>query len=481
MRFSRMMLVVAAFLINSVFNFALGLLIARFLGPEGFGQYAIAAALAVVVNTLFLDWIRFAATRFYSERARADDPAVRGTLDAIFILSSLGALAASGALLWIGQDFKLALALAALTPLMGLCNGLFDYHAALLRARDDRRGFALMVIVKNLLSLPLMVGGAFWLESPALVAAGFIVSILATLAIAWRRLRDPGVRVLRPDWMQAGGFFAYGFPVIIALLIYYLIPLWNRTAIVNDLGFAASGQFSLAYDIAIRMVQTVGSALDIILFQIAVRKEDEHGIEKAKAQLSANMGMVFAAVAAVVLGYWLVLPSFEAVLAPTAFRGAFAEVTAILLPGLACYALIQYALTPVFQLKRRTWPVIICAALALAINAALVLPLGAEAKLADYARAQSLAYGAALLAAAVLALSQLRVLPRAIDLAKALAALTVMALAVWPFRSMTPGLTPLLASAAAGGIAFAAVVVVLDMGGLRVRLLSRFKGRVAAA
>ncbi len=475
------MLVVLAFVVNSAFNFALGLLVARFLGPEGFGQYAIAAALAVVVNTLFLDWIRLAATRFYSVRTRSDDPAVRGTLDAIFVLSSLGALAASAGLLALGHDFKLALALAALTPLMGLCNGLFDYHAALLRAREDQRGFALMVIAKNLLSLPLMVGGALWLGSPTAVAAGFILSILATLAIAWRRLRDPGVRIHRPDWLKAGGFMTYGVPVMVAVLLYYLLPLWNRAAIANDLGFAASGQFSLAYDIAVRVVQTVGSALDIVLFQMALKAEDDRGIAEAKAQLSANMGMVFTAVAAVVIGYWLVLPSFEATLAPAAFRGSFAEVTTLLLPGLACYALVLYAVTPVLQLKRRTWPVILCALLALAANAMLVLPLGPEAKLADYARAQSFAYGVALAAAALLALGQMRVLPRAADIGAAVLATLAMALAAWPFRTMPPGWLPLLGGAAAGGLAFIAVIAALDMGGIRGRILGRLRRTATAA
>jgi O-antigen/teichoic acid export membrane protein len=475
------MLVVAAFLVNSVFNFALGLLVARFLGPEGFGQYAIAAALAVVVNTLFLDWIRLAATRFYSERTRADDPAVRGTLDAIFVLSSLGALVASAGLLALGHDFKLALALAALTPLMGLCNGLFDYHAALLRAREDQRGFAIMVIAKNLLSLPLMVGGALWFASPAAVAAGFIVSVVATFAVAWRRLRDPAVRIHRPDWMKAGEFMTYGVPVMAAVLLYYLLPLWNRASIANDLGFAASGQFSLAYDIAVRVVQTVGSALDIILFQIALKAEDERGMEDAKAQLSANMGIVFTAVAAVVAGYWLVLPSFEATLAPAAFRGPFAEVTTLLLPGLACYALILYAATPVLQLRRRTWPVILCALLALGVNAVLVLPLGAEAKLADYARAQSFAYGVALVATVMLALGQMRVLPRAADIGKALLAVLAMALAAWPFRTMPPGWLPLLGGVTAGGMAFITVIAALDMGGLRGRMASVLRKKPAVA
>jgi O-antigen/teichoic acid export membrane protein len=474
------MLVVAAFLVNSVFNFALGLLVARFLGPEAFGQYAIAAALAIVVNTLFLDWIRLAATRFYSERTRAEDPAVRGTLDVLFVLSSLGALAASAGLLVLGHDFKLALALAALTPLMGLCNGLFDYHAALLRARDDRRGFALMVIAKNLLSLPLMVGGALWLASPAAVAAGFILSMFATLAVAWRRLRDPALRVHRPDWMKAGEFMTYGFPVMAATLLYYLLPLWNRASIANDLGFAASGQFSLAYDIAVRVVQTVGSALDIVLFQIALRAEDERGIDEAKAQLSANMGLVCMAVAAVTVGYWLVLPSFEATLAPAAFRGPFSEVTTLLLPGLACYALILYAATPVMQLRLRTWPVILCALLALGVNAALVLLPGSEARLADYARAQSFAYGVALVAAILLALGQMRVLPRAADIGKALFATLAMALAAWPFRTMAPGWLPLLGGFVAGGTAFIAVVAALDMGGLRERIVGRSRNAASA-
>ncbi|MGL4240532.1 MAG: lipopolysaccharide biosynthesis protein [Beijerinckiaceae bacterium] len=469
------MLVVAAFLINSVFNFALGLLIARFLGPAGFGQYAIAAALAVVVNTLFLDWIRLAATRFYSEKSRADDPSIRGTLDAIFALSSIGLTLASGALILLGHDFNLALALALLTPAMGVCNGLFDYHAALLRARFDQKGFALMVIVKNVLSLAFMVGGALWLQSPIAVAAGFILSVIATLAIAWRRLRDPGVEILRPDWMRAQGFLAYGFPVVLAILIYYLIPLWNRAAIAGELGFAASGQFSLAYDIAVRTVQTVGSALDIILFQLALKTEDERGIEEAKAQLSANMGIVLLAVMAVVAGYWLILPSFEAALVPQPFRGAFAEVTTILLPGLACYALIQYAATPVLQLGRRTWPVVLCALLALVVNALLVLPLGQEARITDYARAQSFAYGVALFAAVLLAAGHMRVLPKARDGAAAVVAVLAMAAAIWPIRAMGPGWIPLALSIIAGGAAFAVVALAFDAGGLRVRLRSALK------
>jgi O-antigen/teichoic acid export membrane protein len=461
------MLVISTFLINSVLNFALGLLIARFLGPQGFGQYAIAASFAVVLNTLFLDWIRLAATRFYSDKTREENPAVRGTLDAIFILSSFGVVITCSVAIALGFDFGLTVALAALVPAMSICNGLFDYHTALARARFEERTYSLMVILKNALSLILMVGGAWWFQSPVLVATGFFVSILATLLLARRRLLDPLVKIHAPDWKDAKRFFFYGFPVILASMIYYVIPLWNRAAIANTLGFAASGQFSLGYDIAIRVVQTVGSALDIILFQIALRLETNNGIDDAKRQVAANMGIVFAAVAAVATGYWLVLPSFEAVLVPEAFRGNFASVTTLLLPGLVCFALIQAAISPVFQLRQKTWPVVIAALVAFGVNAALTWNAGLNATINDYARIQAYSYMAGFVFAMGLALYTARAFPGLRDVAGTCVATLAMVGAVWPLRGMSPGVITLIAGVLTGAIAFAVVAYAVNLGDCR--------------
>jgi len=45
----------------------------------------------------------------------------------------------------------------------------------------------------------------------------------------------------------------------------------------SSLGFAEAGQLSLAYEIGIRIVGAIGSALDVILFQIAVLAEKTDG------------------------------------------------------------------------------------------------------------------------------------------------------------------------------------------------------------
>src|SRR5580704_325890 len=93
------MIVGFAFASNTLFNFLVGLFVAKFLGPDEFGRFAIASATAVIVNTGALDWIRLSAVRFYSARTRADHPEMRATLDACFValtlLLALGAVALS--------------------------------------------------------------------------------------------------------------------------------------------------------------------------------------------------------------------------------------------------------------------------------------------------------------------------------------------------------------------------------------------------
>ena len=74
------MKVLAAFVINALFNFVIGLVVAKFLGPEEYGRFALALALGLVIQTAVFDWIRLSAIRFYSERTRQDEPEVRAMI-----------------------------------------------------------------------------------------------------------------------------------------------------------------------------------------------------------------------------------------------------------------------------------------------------------------------------------------------------------------------------------------------------------------
>ncbi|HRY05033.1 MAG TPA: lipopolysaccharide biosynthesis protein, partial [Beijerinckiaceae bacterium] len=84
------MKVLLAFVVNALFNFVIGLIVAKFLGPEEYGRFALALALGLVIQTAVFDWIRLSAIRFYSQRTRDDEPQVRATLDTAFAILAVG-------------------------------------------------------------------------------------------------------------------------------------------------------------------------------------------------------------------------------------------------------------------------------------------------------------------------------------------------------------------------------------------------------
>ena len=75
-------------LCNILFNFAIGLLVAKFLGPEEYGRFALAYATAIFVQTGFFDWIRvWGHAVLFRTRIRDEEPAGAG--DARFRLLQL--------------------------------------------------------------------------------------------------------------------------------------------------------------------------------------------------------------------------------------------------------------------------------------------------------------------------------------------------------------------------------------------------------
>src|SRR5215218_4171786 len=176
-------------------------------------------------------------------------------------------------------------ALLAAATAAGIGMALFDYRGALARARFLERSYAQIVLFKNAVAFLLMVGGAFLFHSPALVLCGAAASGAAALLVARRALADPQ---LRPGLAQRGHlrtFAIYAMPLVAANILYQLMPLMNRSALALSADYAEAGKFSLAADLGLRLFMTLGSGLDILLFQIAVRIEAARGRAEAEGQI----------------------------------------------------------------------------------------------------------------------------------------------------------------------------------------------------
>ena len=473
------MLTIAVFTANSLLNFVVGLLVAKFLGPAEYGRFTLALSAAAVVQLVVFEWLRHCVPRFYTRQGQAGSPQIRATLDAA--VGWLAVLAAGAALLVYASGLDLAISadLAALAIGASIANGLFDFAAALLRARFLERPYAVLVVTKNALAFALTVGGAFWFGSAPIALIGMMLSVAGALAAARNGLVDGAARGGRAERWLVSKFLAYGMPIVAASVLYQSIPLLNRIVVSRLFGFAEAGQFSLAYDIGTRIVNTLGSALDAVLFQLAVLDEKTLGAPHARKRISRNMGVVLALIAPAVLGSWLVIPSFERLLVPESFRGPFQHYFTLVAPGLLAWALINYAINPAFQLAHRLAPLMISALVAVIANLATIalLPTGKDASVFALAQSAGALAGLASLFAMLAWLEPSWPKPR--DLIVTLAACGAMIVVDLPLHGLAPGVATMLLQIALGGGAYVATAAALDLAGLRSLLAPRLVARFA--
>lgn len=473
------MTVLLPFVINAGLNFALGLLIAYFLGPAEFGRYAIGAAIIVLLNTALLDWIRLAAVRFYSLKARESQPEIRATLD---VLAAGVTIALSGLLVAAvvaGLDFKLPVMLVAASVVGGICAGLFDYHGTIARARFLDAAYARLIIVKNLLALVLMVGGAWWARDATVVMFGGVLSVMAALLAVRRALADEPLRWSAARRDLALSFARYSLPLVGANAIYSLIPLINRSLLANAYGFAEAGYFSLAADMGLRLFGTLGATLEIVLLREILRLDETKGRLAAQKRIAQNLVIVLMVALPAAVGLFLVLPAFEKLLVPPNFHGRFSAYMILLIPGFVALTVFLAGLYPVFLLGKRTGMATLAAGFGLAANLAIVFGFAAAGP-ERFALGQTAGFVVALLITAWAALRSLPVWPPARDIAAILVAAALMAAAVWPFSGRFAPALELALQGMLGVIVYGGLMLALDVARcrtlLRLWLVTRGRG-----
>ncbi|MCX7326202.1 MAG: oligosaccharide flippase family protein [Hyphomicrobiales bacterium] len=470
------MLLAATFAINSCLNFILGLLIARFLGPEQFGLYALGSALLVLVNAFGIDWLKLSTIRFYQQSKRASEPAIRATLDGMAALCSLALAVPLLVAIIAGIDLSIPTAIAAAAVAAGIVGGLFDYQQAVARAREDDAIYARMVVVKNVLAFSLMAGGAWWTRDPAMVLLGSAVSSLAALSLVRKALSDAPLALGSIDRGQVKVFATYAFPLVLTNVLLSSIPLLNRAYMASAHGLAEAGYFALASDIGVKLMGTLGATVEIMLLPLAVRAFETGGQAAAQERIKHNLLIVLAIILPVATGFLLILPAFEALVVPETFRGHFSQYVWLLMPGLLAMPIMQVGFNPVFLVERRTLVSTVSASLAVALNGALLglVALGVGGSSGRSPQAVAVAMSAGFVAAALLvagsATLRAHILPTGREALTVCCALIAMGLALWPLRAFGGTALTLALQVFLGVTIYGAVLLAGNLGGCRAAL-----------
>lgn len=462
------MLMPLAFLFSALVQFVLALVVAWILGPDEFGTYAFGLAAAILLQTFAFEWLRLAATRLH----QAGNFQFARQLHRTFrIVASFMILA--GVIL---AFMPVARAyLLAMLPMVAVAAGLADLRAALMRAEFRTARYACFMLIRNLISVVLMLAATYRFGTAEAGIAAYLAAIILAMG-ADRFFFGPA----RPGGAVDVGQISlvelarYAVPIVATNGAYLALFFVLRAAIAVWAGMAEVGRFSLAFEFGLKLFTTIGTALDLLLFQIAVREDRENGRPAAEARLAANRDRITAILVAMALGLVFVVPSIEVLVVSVEFRGAFASYLVWLLPALVLYALVQYAVHPFLQLALRTVPLVFAA-----MSAALVAGTGfaiLAQKGAAIPVATGISLGLAMLAGllSLLLTAGRSVLPGAVFLFRLGCASIAMVAALWPLARLLPaGLAALVALIAAGIATFGLAGYAINLADLRVLIRNR--------
>lgn len=202
---------------------------------------------------------------------------------------------------------------------------------------------------------------------------------------------------------------------------------------------------------------------------------ETQGRRQSRQQIARNMTIVIAMVLPACTGIWLTLPSVEQLIVPLQFRGHFGLLLPLMMTGLFCMAIIQYAINPIFQIETKTAPLIAAALVACAVDPLLILILPRNSDASSLAIAQAGALAASLVTLIGFASLAKPQWPRLRDLAATVLANAVMSAVLLPMRDHEPGLATLVQQIGAGVAVYALVIMGLDVAGLRSITLSRLR------
>jgi O-antigen/teichoic acid export membrane protein len=286
----------------------------------------------------------------------------------------------------------------------------------------------------------------------------------------------------RADPRRLATYAAYGFPVSLSLILALALATTDRFLIAALLDAKSVGAYHAAYSLANRTLDVMflwlGGAGAPALVMALERGGQKALADSARTQAGALILLTLPAA----VGLMLVARPLSEVMIGEGLRDATAGVAPLIAVGAFCSGVTTYYFHQAFLLSRRTHRLLWAMSLPAAANVALNLLLIPKMGLIGAAWAAALSYALGAVASWAFGRgAQALPIPWTTLSKCALACLLMV-----PAVRLVPdvgGLVELLAKAAAGGLAYACGVLLLDAAGARgqaTRLFKGFQARLAA-
>lgn len=437
----------------------------RLLSPEQFGAFAVAFGIANLAQTAGMTWIEAAMARFWAAAdERGETARHMATTYVMFAVVSAVFVLAAAVLMFAPFEQEMRWALAA-----GVAAG--GPRSLVILARERRRA-AGEVMGASGLDAAYTAGGFAVGLALAAVGVGAASPLLGAglAALMCAVFVTPGeLRIAKGGRFEADrakAYARYGVPVAVSLMLSIALSTTDRVILAWLDGPASAGVYQAGYSLANRTLDLMFVWLGMAGWPALVSALERGGhdaLREAAREQARLMALIALPAAA---GLALVAQPLAEVLVGEEFRAGAARVTPwIALSGLLAGATVHY-LHHAFTLGKRTVLFAVAMSVPVVANALLCLALVPRFGLngAVWASAASFVVGA--IASRVMGRNIVPLPIPWIDIAKAVLACAVMAVAV----RATPawgGLPELILKAGVGALTYGAAAWLLDASGVR--------------
>lgn len=457
-------------LVPALVGFVAVTLYTRLLNPAEYGSYVVGMSVSGIVGAVFFVWVRLAVSRYQASSEAVD---FRKTALVAFLASLAAALVISPAvILLVAPDIDKLIVAGSI--LVALSVGAFDIVQEFSRANLRPVRYAVAGILRSVLGLAfgwlairLGWGGVGLLGA---VGLSFLVGTLTSLG-------GGGAKPARYRSDDLTKFMTYGLPLALGGLSIALYSTSDRLVVAYMLGDDAAGKFGVAADLPRQFMVMVASSVAAATFPVIFRAYSDDGAHTTRARLNDSVELLLAVVAPIAV--WLALAADQ--VAGTLVGASFRTSVSVLLPILAVGRLLgvlnQFYLQISFQLAERPFLPLVLSIITLVVSVALMFPLVAEFGLIGAAYATLITEAVGVVVGFWMAR---RAFPLPLEpkrLAKVLTCVAMMAVAIVATRSVVheSGVVSLVVISVAGGLAYAAGALLLDLVHIRTAAMALFR------
>ena len=352
-------------------------MLTHLLDPSHYGIYGFALIIMTFGATMAFDWIGLAFMRLYE--TRRDSPQTIPTFIMMFIAVLMLTLVLGTIAGMSGMIPPTDRLIWGVGVVMAWAFSFFELIARVEISNFRPYRYLAMNLTRAALMLS-FTGGAAWLtHDPVATALATALSLtIAALAFGGKRLR---LRRSQLDRQLAREMIAFGLPYAVSMTMSALLTTGVRSLVGILDGTAVLGLYTAAFSLSQNTLALIAAGVGTATYPLAVRALEAGNPAATRRQLEANGTMVMGIMAPASLGLALIAPEVASVLVGVHFRAAVTQLMPWLAAAAFFAAMRAVYLDHAFQLGKRplrqVWVTAAAAAIALGGTALLLPRVGA--------------------------------------------------------------------------------------------------------